>query len=170
MRQRHHRPMTAAAASALGALCALTMIPASTGSASIRPIKAAPLRLPPDTAVGNNASSNLISIDCVRPGSCTAGGGYNDRHGAFPAMVASQVNGRWQRATRLELPPNFQGAAVSDVSSITCAAAGYCTAVGGYSGSGGRDFGFVARESGGRWARSRETEPPRGASRADAHF
>lgn len=163
MRPHHHRPITAIAVVALGALCVLTSIPATIAFASVPAIRVVPLRLPPDAARRNAAGSNLIAIDCVRPGWCAADGAYNDPRGAFQTMVATEANGRWQRAVRLELPPNFGGELLSEVDSVACGAVEYCTAVGDYSASDQRSLGFVAQQTRGRWGRAREIEPPRGA-------
>lgn len=174
MRSRHHRLITAAigaraTAGVLGALCLLAPLPPSVASASQRPlpgprpIRATPLPLPPDAATGDNAASNLFTIDCVRPGSCTAAGGYESHRSNFAPMVATQVNGRWQRATELLLPPNFAGERFGAVDSVDCARVGDCVAVGSYTGSRERTFGFVAQESGGRWGRGQEIALPRGA-------
>src|SRR5579863_728338 len=104
MRSRHHRLIAITTTGALGALFALAALPAGYASASARSITAVPVRLPPDAARGNHAASNLFTIDCVRPGSCTAGGAYASRHSRFAPMVTSQVDGRWRRATEIALP------------------------------------------------------------------
>jgi hypothetical protein len=171
MRSRPHRLLTITTAGALGALSvvsALTALPVGPASASPGSIRAVPLRLPPNAARGHNALSGLFSIDCVRPGFCTAGGGYATRRNPLAPMVAAQVDGQWQRATAIRLPSNSGGVRLSEVESVSCARVGDCTAVGSYSASHERTLNFTARESGGHWARALEIKPPRAADHRPA--
>ena len=76
----------------------------------------------------------VSSISCFRAGSCVAAGGYTDKSGAFAPMSFTQTGGRWRRATAISLPGNAltgfaQGAPLN---SVSCAATGFCTAVGEY--------------------------------------
>jgi hypothetical protein len=176
MRPRHHRLIPAAAAGALGALCLLTVIPTSIASASQQPsqrpsqqpVKVIPLRLPLDAVTGHNAGSNIYTIDCVQPGSCTAGGGYHGRRAPFTSMVASEVHGRWQRAVGIKLPANSGSERISAVASVDCAKAGDCTAVGSYDATHQRSLPYVVAESRGHWGRAHDIRLPRTGAHAHA--
>lgn len=106
-------------------------------------------------AKGGNAVVNAVS--CGSAGDCAAGGYYQDRtrRGLRQGFVASEKNGRWGNAMKVpglaEL--NKQNA---EVSSVSCASAGNCVAVGNYGDGHGHLQGFVAAEKNGIWGTAAE--------------
>ena len=98
---------------------------------------------------GGNAA--VKSLSCASAGNCAAGGGYTDGSGHHQAFVASQTNGTWHAA--IEVPGtaalNRRGGA--GVSSVSCASAGNCAAVGGYKDSSRHHQAFVASQTNGTW-------------------
>jgi hypothetical protein len=97
----------------------------------------------PGTPALNKGGDNgaVTSVSCASPGNCSAGGHASPS--SFPgAFVANEVNGTWHTAIRLP----GTGTSNSNVYSVSCAAAGNCSA-GGYVSSNA----FVVNEVNGRW-------------------
>ena len=93
-------------------------------------------------------SARVTSVSCKTAGNCTAGGWYSDdgRQGAF---VADEVNGAWHAAGIVAGSLNKGGNA--QVSQVSCEAAGYCAAVGGYAPGANQQAPFVKDEKAGVW-------------------
>jgi hypothetical protein len=101
--------------------------------------------------------AQVSSVSCAGPGSCSAGGFYQD--GAFntQAFVVAETNGIWGVAQ--EVPGTAaldQGSPGAMIVSLSCAAAGDCSAGGVYSDASGLQQAFVADESGGTWGAAQE--------------
>jgi hypothetical protein len=95
-------------------------------------------------------------VSCPSAGNCLAGGYYH----ATPAINATaftveETGGTWGQARALVGGPTTN---ISDasVSSVSCAAAGDCTAVGSYEKSLGNPIAVVADETGGTWGSVRQ--------------
>ncbi len=99
----------------------------------------------------NGYGAEVTSVSCASAGNCSYGGWYQDRHGTQQGFVAGERNGRWGKA--IEVPGlgalNTGGA---DVSSVSCASAGDCTAGGSYDGRG--SGGYAVAERNGRWGKA----------------
>lgn len=104
--------------------------------------------------------SFVSSLSCAAPGTCAAGGEFQDGNGGNHAFVADSVNGTWGNAKAL----GFGGVSLITgfgfdfrVNSVSCAAPGECAAglvvpVAVPGAPGGRvEEAFVAAESAGRW-------------------
>jgi hypothetical protein len=97
--------------------------------------------------------SFISSISCASPGYCTAVGGPG---GA--ALLFTETAGRWAPGVEAVLPPNAPNAEFANVTSVSCASPGNCTAVGdyGYYGGGrpddGAEWGLLLTETDGQWA------------------
>ncbi len=77
--------------------------------------------------VGDDAA--VTAMSCTSPGNCAIGGTYADGTGHSQAFLASQVGGAWGVARQVPGVAAL-GAADSGVDSISCPAAGTCTAMG----------------------------------------
>jgi hypothetical protein len=95
--------------------------------------------------VGNE---DIASVSCASAANCSAGGSYaiasNNRNQAF---VVTEANGTW--GTAIEVPGSAALNTGDDarVHSVSCAAAGKCSAVGSYFTSSGLSGAFVVSES-----------------------
>jgi len=93
---------------------------------------------------GGNASIN--SVSCAPGGNCSAGGFYADVNDGTQAFVVTETNGTW--GTAIEVPGS---AALNNgdaqVTSVSCTAAGKCSAVGSYLTSSRLGNAFVVSES-----------------------
>jgi hypothetical protein len=115
--------------------------------------------------MGGNAK--ISSVSCASAGNCSAGGYYTDGSRRQQALVVSETSGTWQQAEEvpgtaaLNKGANFQGSA--EVSSVSCASAGNCSAGGFYvdpsselASSGQQLAAFVVSEVNGTWQRAEE--------------
>lgn len=97
--------------------------------------------------------ADLMSVSCSAPGTCAAGGYITDARRDNRAFLVSEVGGRWQRP---EPVPGLAalaagGADPDSVTSVSCASAGTCTAVGYFYGG-----AFAVSEVRGTWQRATE--------------
>ena len=107
--------------------------------------------VPGSAALNLGDYAEINSVSCRSAGNCSAGGYYTDSRGYEQLMVVNEVNGTWHNAIEipgtaaLNLGDNVQ------VSSVSCAAAGNCSAGGWYMGSSSLSEPFVVDEVNGTW-------------------
>ena len=77
--------------------------------------------------------------------------GYTDGSGHHQAFVASETNGTWHAAIEVPGTAALNKRGGRRVSSVSCASAGNCAAVGGYKDSSRHHQAFVASETNGTW-------------------
>jgi PASTA domain len=113
--------------------------------------------LPANAAPGENQDVSINSVSCASPGNCSAVGTYRDSSGNPVGLLLSEKAGKW-RAGVEATPPAKAGATqgLAWLTSVSCASAGNCTAVGYYSdiyaGGGGDEQGLLLTERAGKWA------------------
>ena len=103
----------------------------------------------PGTATLNTGGlAEVDSISCAAPGECAAGGSYEleNVNLGFRTFVVNETNGSWGKA--ITLRRTADGAEPDAMGSISCPAAGECTAAGGIA---GWAPGFVVKETNDRW-------------------
>ena len=93
-------------------------------------------------AANAGGDAGVRTVSCAAPGNCVVGGTYADGDYVGYGFLASQVDGMWQP---FEDIPGFESLSdfgYSEVVSVSCAAPGNCSAVGGYfaTGVGGQVF------------------------------
>jgi hypothetical protein len=107
--------------------------------------------VPGSAALNLGDYAEVNSVSCGSAGNCSAGGYYTDSRGYEQLMGVNEVNGTWHNAIEipgtaaLNLGDNVQ------VSSVSCASAGNCSAGGWYMGSSSLDKPFVVNEVNGTW-------------------
>jgi hypothetical protein len=106
----------------------------------------------PGLAALNRGEVGVTSVSCVRAGYCAAGGRYADGSAADHGFVAVERNGVWGRAIQVPGLAGLNKDGFGWVTSVSCGAAGSCTAGGFYSDGG--QSGFVAVERNGVWGRA----------------
>lgn len=89
-------------------------------------------------------------VACASPGECSAVGAFQGSPGKFEAFVATQKHGRWQAPARVRGLAAL-GAGSNQVTAISCAGPGSCSAAGTYTGRSYRTQAFVVQEAGGTW-------------------
>ncbi len=87
----------------------------------------------PGTATLNDGgNARATTVSCASAGNCAAGGFYVDDVGDGQAFVAAETNGVWNTATELPGTAALNGGGDAAVDSVSCPAAGECTAGGFY--------------------------------------
>ena len=85
-------------------------------------------------SLGSNTEPAL-SVSCPSAGNCSAGGYFiGDEDGEGLAFLVNETDGTWGQAVQVQGPGSGDGIA-DEIDSVSCAAAGYCSA-GGTSGDG----------------------------------
>jgi hypothetical protein len=94
-------------------------------------------------------SENLLSVSCASPGECVAAGDVLKGNAIRP-LLAVEGGGQWQAGFEGPLPAD--ASTFGGVSSVSCASAGNCAAVGGYHRT-GADWAhaLLLSETGGSW-------------------
>ena len=105
------------------------------------------IEVPGTAALNRGGQAFITSVSCGSAGNCGAGGTYRDGSGNFQAFVASQVNGTWHTAIEVPGTAALNRGGQARVNSVSCAAAGNCSAGGRYLGSLGRQQAFVVSET-----------------------
>jgi hypothetical protein len=101
----------------------------------------------PGTAALNTGDNDWIgSVSCASAGNCSAGGYYATTSKEHP-LVVSQTGGTWGKAKAIPVGtgPGAQ------ISSVSCASAGNCSAGGAYYASSGHYQAFVISQVTGIW-------------------
>jgi hypothetical protein len=126
--------------------------------------------LPANAARGLKRSVYLVSISCASPGNCSAVGVYNDKAGVQQGLLLTETAGQWVRGVEAVLPADALAQAQVNLTSISCASAGNCTAVGSYN-TGPPDIysdnvthGLLLTEKAGHWTAGVEAVLPPSAS------
>jgi hypothetical protein len=99
---------------------------------------------------GPGAGAGVETVSCASAGNCSAGGFYEDSSGN-QAFVISEVNGTWAAAREVAGSLNSNG--LAQVTSVSCASAGNCSAGGTYD-YGGYFAAFVVSEKNGVWGKA----------------
>jgi len=112
-----------------------------------------------------NPIGNLRSVSCPQAGNCTAAGTYVDGSSDQQGLLLTSSGGVWGPAVKLSEPANATtaaGSASDYVSSVSCATAGNCVAVGEYNEgpSGSVIDGFSVIEANGNWQQAQELPLP----------
>jgi hypothetical protein len=103
------------------------------------------------------ALAQLRSVSCASAGNCSAGGYYDQRGSRpFQAFVVTQKNGRWGKAEEVPGTAALNTGGSAQVTSVSCASAGNCTAGGFYKAGAGRFLAFVVTETTGRWGQAQQ--------------
>jgi hypothetical protein len=107
---------------------------------------------------GGNAKINTVS--CAAQGDCSAGGYYTDSSGHQQALVVTQTNGTWGNAEEVPGSGGLNAGGYARVLSVSCGAAGGCSAGGVYSTSSVDGIptvqAMVVSETNGTWGTAEE--------------
>jgi hypothetical protein len=106
----------------------------------------------PGTAVLNQGGrAGIAAVSCAAAGDCSAGGTYLDSSGHGQVFVVSQVNGTWHTAIEVPGTAVLNRGGRADLTSVSCAAAGNCSAGGAYAPRFRHFEPFVVSQTGGTW-------------------
>jgi hypothetical protein len=91
------------------------------------------------------------TMSCASAGNCGAGGFYTDASTDGQAFVVNETNGTWGNAIEVPGTSTLNAGGSASVTSISCAAATSCSAVGNYEDSAKVPHGFTINETNGSW-------------------
>jgi hypothetical protein len=134
--------------------------------------QAVAITLPSPHVTSALQNADLYKVSCTSPGNCVAGGAYMDANSGsnddYQAMVADEVSGAWQTATKVALPSGAETAAEEQdagLYGLVCSSPGNCSATGYYTDDPGNDFqAMTDTETAGVWAQAKELALPAGAA------
>jgi hypothetical protein len=108
----------------------------------------------PGTAALDQASpgAEVLSVSCAAAGNCSAGGFYTDASGQRQAFVATETGSTWHTAQEVPGTSALNGGGYAEITSMSCAAAGDCSAGGEYTNSTPATEAFVVSQVGGTWS------------------
>jgi D-alanine-D-alanine ligase-like ATP-grasp enzyme len=111
--------------------------------------------VPGTDAPNTGRNAQVDSVSCTSAGNCSAGGYYTESTGQ-QAFVATQTNGIWGKAKEVPGTATLNAGGTAQVDSVSCTAAGDCTAGGNYTDSSGLSQAFVATQANGTWGTAQE--------------
>jgi uncharacterized Fe-S center protein len=111
----------------------------------------------PGTAVLNKGGAAAItSVSCGAAGNCSAAGSYVDGSGHQQAFVVTERNSVWGTAKEVPGTAVLNKGGAAAITSVSCAAAGACSAGGDYVDGSGHGQAFVVTETNGTWGTAKE--------------
>src|SRR5262245_11214732 len=111
--------------------------------------------VPGSAALNRDGFAGLNSVSCASAGRCSAGGFYTDGRAHRQAFVVSEKGGTWGKAVNVPGLAVLSKGGFAEVTSVSCASAGNCTAGGWYTDASGAGQAFVVRQVRGAWRQAR---------------
>ncbi len=111
---------------------------------------------PGTAALNRGGSAKVASVSCGAVGDCGAGGSYTDRAGHVQAFVVNEKHGRWGTAIEVPATAVLNKGGSAKITSVSCAAAGECSAGGSYADGANLLQAFVVDEKNGKWGSATE--------------
>jgi hypothetical protein len=105
-------------------------------------------------ALNKNGFARINSVSCPSAGNCSAGGFYSGAK--LQAFVVGETNGAWGNAEKVPGIAALNTGGDAQITSMSCASPGNCSAGGFYTGSGVTRHAFVVSETGGTWGTAQE--------------
>jgi D-alanine-D-alanine ligase-like ATP-grasp enzyme len=112
-------------------------------------------QVPGIAKLNTGRSADMHSVSCASAGNCLAGGNYTDKAGRQLPFLASEVNGTWGAAREVPGIAALDLGPYAQVTTVSCGAAGNCSAGGTYDRSGHAHV-FVVNEAGGTWGTAKQ--------------
>lgn len=122
----------------------------------------------PANAAASQDGVGLDSVSCASAGNCSAVGSYFDSSGATEGLLVNETAGTWGAAVEATLPANAAPTKQSaSLNSVSCTAAGSCSAVGAYANDDSGADGLLLTETAGGWGAGVEAALPANTSTPD---
>lgn len=125
-------------------------------------LAAAPAGAQTPTLLSSDATVN--SVACPAAGACTAVGTYEATGGVPFGLLLNQAGGVWSGSVAARLPAGAGSYPDVNLTTVSCATAGNCAAVGDYVDNGYRQQGLMINLRRGAWRPGVRTSPPPGAA------
>jgi hypothetical protein len=169
----HHRPVRLLAMASGGLILILALaaaaLPSSARGAAAGTPAAAGARaaasggtwstaeeVPGTAALNKGGFAEITSVSCARAGDCSAGGFYSAASGNFQAFVAGEARGVWGKAQQVPGTAALNKGENAQITSVSCARAGDCSAGGFYRDASFHLQAFVAGEVNGVWGKAQQ--------------
>jgi hypothetical protein len=115
------------------------------------------LEVPGMAGLDNADGAEITSVSCASAGDCTAGGYSPDASGNnTQAYVVGETNNSWGTAQVVPGIAALNTGGIAQITSVSCASAGDCSAGGYYTDGSASTQAFVATQTGGRWGTAEE--------------
>jgi hypothetical protein len=112
--------------------------------------------VPGTAALNKDRFAENASVSCASAGGCSAGGYYTSGSGSIQAFVVSEAKGKWGKAEEVPGTAALNKGRAAQVTSVSCASAGDCSAGGYYTSGSGSIQGLVVSEVNGKWGKAEE--------------
>src|SRR5262249_22771632 len=107
--------------------------------------------VPGTAALNQGGNAKISSVSCASAGNCSAGGDYKDGSGHIQAFVVSQGHGTWHAAIAVPGTAALNQGGNAEITWVSCASAGNCSAGGSYKDGSGHFQAFVVGQVNGAW-------------------
>src|SRR5262245_53023286 len=109
------------------------------------------VEVPGSEILNTGGDAVATSVSCVSAGNCAVGGTYHDSAGHLQGFVTSEKNGTWGQAVEVPGLGTLNKGGSARISSVSCATAGNCAAVGSYVDRSARFQAFMVSHTNGTW-------------------
>ena len=121
---------------------------------------AAGIEAPLPANAGANPATEINSVSCASEGDCSAVANYRDSSNNRQGVLWTESSGAWATGVGASLPADAPSQPFVSFSSVSCASAGDCSAVGGYVDGSGSSQGLLMTETAGTWGTGVEAGLP----------
>ncbi len=126
------------------------------------------LAVPLPSNANTNNSARLSSVSCAAPSACAAVGDYTDSSSHSDGLIETLSGNTWSpREAPVPVNANTNPARLT---SVSCAAADACAAVGDYSDTSSKTQGLIETLSGGSWSGIEAPLPATATTTPNPHF
>jgi hypothetical protein len=116
--------------------------------------------VPGSATLNAGGFAGITSLSCDTVGNCSAGGYYATKTVDFiptlEAMVVTETGGTWRAAREVPGTAALNAGGYAQITSLSCKAAGDCSAGGQYTNGTSAAEAFVVSQNGGTWGTARE--------------
>jgi len=106
-----------------------------------------------DVVQSSSPYAEFYSVSCVSAGNCTAVGYFKNAGGGLEAMTMTSTGGVWANVRPAIFGEGVQSSSPNaEFESVSCVAAGHCTAVGRFRNAGGGSEAMTMTSTDGVWA------------------
>jgi hypothetical protein len=113
-------------------------------------------KIPHTAALNAGGNAEITSVSCATAANCGAGGYYTNASGHKQAFVVSRTSGTWQKSAEVPGTAALNQGGNAEISSVSCASPGNCSAGGYYADVSALPQAFVVSETNGTWQNAEE--------------
>jgi hypothetical protein len=112
--------------------------------------------VPGTAALNQGGDGEIQALSCASAGNCSATGTYGTAAGAIEVFVVTETNGVWGPAAEAPGSAALNKRGFAELTSVSCASAGNCSAGGSYEDRNFHIQAFVISQQNGRWGTAEE--------------